>query len=223
MGLVKSFVSAFFNVVLPALILTSLSSDTLLGPFFSFLLALILPLSYGIVYFLLNSKISFFSLIGIVSIVLTGSFGMLELSSRWLIAKETMIPLVIGFAVLATSWSKKPFIFLLLSEVMNIEKIKKDYIASTKSKRFVKDVQKCNFLFASVFFMGAILNFILASFILRSAPGSSEYASEVARLATLSYPVIVVPIIFMLAIILLILSFDIEKATGKEMADYMKK
>ncbi|MFP4656207.1 MAG: VC0807 family protein [Candidatus Woesearchaeota archaeon] len=222
MTVVKSILVATVNVVFPALIVSFLSPEHLLGPKMAFFVALMLPLSYGALYLLQKGRLSLFSLIGLVSIILTGSFGVLELSRLWLILKETGIPLVIGLVILATGRNKRPFMGRLMSEVINMEHIEAAYLSRSNRKRFQRDIRKCNALFASVFFLGAILNFILSFFVLSSEPGTSEYAAEVGRLTMLSYPVIILPVILMLMVVFAIFASDIERATGNDFTDYMR-
>ena len=68
-----------FNIVIPVLILTNLSSAEYLGPAWSIVAALIFPIGYGIWDLKQTSKINPFSVLGIVSVFLTGGISLLEL------------------------------------------------------------------------------------------------------------------------------------------------
>ena len=222
MGIAGSMLAAMLNVVFPALAITLLSPEEILGPSLAFLVALVLPLSYGVIYFSLNSRISIFSLIGLISVILTGSFGIMQLSPFWMIAKETGIPLVIGLVIIWTGKLNRPFMGILLTEIMDMKLVEDDYASKNKTKKLKKDIRKSNSMFASVFFVGAALNFFVAFSILSSEPGTPEYASEVGRFTAISYPLIVVPVIVMLGLVFAFLASDIEKTTGKDITDYMK-
>ncbi len=222
MGMKASLIAACVNVVLPALIVSFLSAEELLGPSGAFLMALVLPLAYGVIYLMLHGRMNIFSVIGLVSIILTGSFGVMELSPSWLIAKETGIPLLIGMVILYTGKRKRPFLGMLLSEIMDMHKVGEDYSSRKSKKTLAEHVRRANAMFASVFFIGALLNFFVAFSVLSAEPGTSEYASEVGRLTALSYPLIVLPVIVMLFVVFAVLAGDIEKSTGKDISAYMK-
>ncbi len=221
MRYIRSLFSASVNVIIPSLIMSFMSDENLLGPHYAFLIALLLPLSYGIYYLSVEKRYSVFSIIGLISILLTGGFGFMELSHGWMISKETAIPAVIGVVILLTGYMKRPFISVILDEVLDMESVKKDYKKKGKEKMLSRHIDQANTLFSIIFFIGAILNLVLSLTLLASDPGTPEYASEVGRLAALSFPAIVLPIIILLTIVFAILAGNIEKSTGNDIMDYM--
>ena len=217
----NSFFGALFNVLIPAFILFFFSREGLLGPAYSFLLALIFPLVFGILYMIQKNKWSFFSIVGFVSILLTGGFGLLQLEAGWLIAKETGIPLVIGIFILFSQKTKKPFMKIMLAQVLNLDMISKDYKKNNKGNLLKKHIKYANGFFALTFFIGAILNFSLASSLLQSPPGTPEYAREVGTMGALAFPVIVLPVMIFIFVIFTVLAIVIEKNTKKQITEYM--
>jgi hypothetical protein len=85
-------INLLFNIVLPALILSKLSSETRLGPFWGFIVALSIPLLYGIYDFAKRSKTNLISVLGFISILLTGGLGLLKVDGFWFAVKEAAIP-----------------------------------------------------------------------------------------------------------------------------------
>ena len=65
-----------FNIIIPTLIMTKLSSEDYLGPIYSIVVALSFPIIYGLKDYLQNHKANLFSALGIFSVVLTGTFSL---------------------------------------------------------------------------------------------------------------------------------------------------
>jgi len=72
-------ISIMLNVVIPVIILTCLSKEKYLGPVRGLIVALILPIGYGIHTLIKEKRADFVSIIGIISVLLTGVFGILGL------------------------------------------------------------------------------------------------------------------------------------------------
>ena len=88
-------ISIMLNVVIPVVILTYLSKDKYLGPVWGLVTALILPVGYGIHTLIKERRTDFVSIIGIISVLLTGVFGILKQPPQWIAIKEAAIPLII--------------------------------------------------------------------------------------------------------------------------------
>ena len=71
------------NLVLPALILSKLSSPERLGPVYGLVVALVFPLGYGLWDFIQRRQANFISIIGFVSVLLTGGLGLLSIGGVW--------------------------------------------------------------------------------------------------------------------------------------------
>ena len=63
------------NVGLPTAILTWCSGERMLGPKWGLVVALIFPVAYGIYDFAQRRRVNFISIIGFVSVLITGGFG----------------------------------------------------------------------------------------------------------------------------------------------------
>lgn len=213
--------SILLNVVIPSFILIELSDH--IGPMYALLLALAFPIGYGVYDFITKKKWNIFSIIGFVSVMLTGGIGLLALPVQYLIMKETGVPLVLGIAVLLSQKSKNPLLKLLLAEVFDLKKIKLMYQENGKGKFFRRHIQSANYLFAFTFLVSAILNFIVATVILKSEPGTPAYTEEIGKMTALSYPIIVVPTMILMLILFIILFKRIEKHTGKDAMDFVKQ
>ena len=212
-----------FNIIIPVLILTNLSSDEYLGPAWSIVAALIFPIGFGIWDLKQTAKINPFSVLGIVSVFLTGGISLLELPAEYIAIKEAMIPAIIGIAVLITQRTSKPLlkVFVLSEQIINWQNLNQSLASSGTSKLFEKKMAISSYIVAASFFLSAVLNYVLAKVILVSAPGTSEYTEELGRMTALSYPVIVIPSMLMLMAALWYIFSQIKKLTGEELENFL--
>lgn len=212
-----------FNIIIPVLILTNLSSDEYLGPAWSIVAALIFPIGFGIWDLKQTAKINPFSVLGIVSVFLTGGISLLELPAEYIAIKEATIPAIIGIAVLFTQRTSKPLlkVFVLSEQIINWQNLNQSLANSGNSKLFEKKMAISSYIVAGSFFLSAALNYILAKVILVSPPGSSEYTEELGRMTALSYPVIVIPSMLMLMAALWYIFSQIKKLTGEDLENFL--
>jgi intracellular septation protein A len=212
-----------FNIIIPVLILTNLSSNEYLGPAWSIVAALIFPIGFGIWDLKQTSKINPFSVLGIVSVFLTGGISLLELPAEYIAIKEATIPAIIGIAVLITQRTSKPLlkVFVLSEQIINWQNLNQSLANSGTSAIFEKKMAISSYIVAASFFLSAALNYILAKVILVSAPGTSEYTEELGRMTALSYPVIVIPSMLMLITALWYIFSQIKKLTGEDLEKFL--
>lgn len=205
-----------FNIALPAIVLMKLSKEEYLGPTWGLIVALAIPAVYFLYDFFKNGNKNFISVLGFVSILLTGGIGLLELSPGIYAIKEALIPLIIGVAVIALVRTKYSVFNKLLyrPEVFEVDKIDDILKEKSNTDMFQKKMYFANFFLASSFFVSAVLNFILATAIVKSPAGSVEFNNEVARMTMLSYPIIVVPSMLILIGVFYFFIRDIKRLTG---------
>ena len=106
----RPLIDLLVSILLPSIILMKLSGDDNLDATNALLLALAFPVGWGLFELVQYRKFNFIALLGVISVLLTGGIGVLQLDTRWLAIKEAAVPGVIGLAVLgATSnrWSMR--------------------------------------------------------------------------------------------------------------------
>ena len=118
-------ISIVFNIVIPVLILSKFTTEDRLGPIWGVVVALLFPISFFFYDYFKQKKTNFISIIGFVSILLTGVIGIFEFPSEWLAYKEAAVPLLIGIAVLISLKTPFPLVKKLLyqEEILDVEEI----------------------------------------------------------------------------------------------------
>ncbi len=208
--------SLLFNIVLPILVMNKLTKIDEVGAVYALLIALVFPLGYGLFDWFKNKKKNFISVLGFAGIFLTGIIGVFELPTEWIAYKEASIPFIIGVVVLATVNSKFPLVRKLLynPEVMDVEKIERILIEKNSKESFDKLLVQSSYFLSISFFLSAVLNFVLAEMIMKSPSGTAEFNAEYSRMLGLSWPVIVLPSMVVMALILWHMFRSLTKITG---------
>jgi hypothetical protein len=217
----KALVNLLFNVVIPVFVLTKLSGHEYTGPFWALIIALAFPLAYGTYELISHKKWNLISLLGIISILLTGGLALLKLDGFWFAVKEAAIPAIIGFGVLITSKSKYNLIRIIIlnPQVFKVDKIAELVEKHGRQNTFDNLLIKTNYLFVFSFIISSILNFFLAIFILKSPAGTEAFNNELGKMTALSFPVIMLPSTIILGISLWYLLKGLKKITGLHIQD----
>lgn len=183
------------NIVLPIVALKQLSGEDRLGPVFGLLVALAFPIGYFVYDFARRRNANIISIFGFMNILLTGSVGLLEAEPKWIIIKETAMPLFIAGMVLATANTKKSLLktFLLNDQVFDVDKINSHIDTPEKKATLESHFRFANWLLVFSFVVSASLNFVLASMIVKSPGGTETFNQEIATLTWVGYLVITVP------------------------------
>lgn len=217
------FSNLLINVVIPAVVLSRLSGEDALGPVWAVVVALAFPLLFGLWELRQSGKVNFFSVLGIVSVLLTGGISLLQLDPSYIAIKEALIPGLIGIIVLVSQYTPYPFVKKLLinPELLDTDKLQQALAAQNNSAEFDRRMARAGYIVAASFFMSSVLNYVLAKAIVVSQPGTTAYAEELGRMTWLSYPVIVVPSMIMLLGSIWYIFRQIGKLTGQSLEDFI--
>jgi intracellular septation protein A len=219
------FVELLITLLIPSLILMKLSGPEHLGPVYALLLALTLPLGWGARDFLLNRKFNLFAGLGLVSILLTGGIGLLQLDTRWLAVKEAAIPGLIGLAVTISAFTRKPLVRVLLYSpaIMNVERIQENLVQRGNHAEFDARLRAATLMLSGSFFFSAVMNYVLATWIVTSPSGSSAFNEELGRLTLLSYPMIALPSMLLMLAVLFYLARSIRQLAGLQLTEALRQ
>ncbi len=219
----KLLLELTISIILPTLILKKMSGADSLGPVWSLVTALALPLGYGIYQFYQTKKPGFIPVLGFIGILLTGGIGLLKLDPQYIAIKEAAIPLIIGLATIISLKTPYPLVktFLYSSQFMHVEKIDEALRKNGNTHAFEVTLRNSTFILASSFLLSSVLNYILAKIIVTSPAGTAEFNDQLGTMNLLSYPVIVVPCVIILMIAMLYLFRHIYRMTGLTIEDIL--
>lgn len=228
----KALIDLVLNIVLPTLILNKagqhLGDD---GAVKALIIALAIPIVYATWDLLKNGHKNLISVIGFVSLLLTGGLGLLKLEGIWFAVKEAGIPLLIGLITLGSAFTKKPLIRLL---IYNKSVMKTDLITSSLEERgvvapFERLLRRATILLSLSFFVSSLVNYILAIRIFKKIPAQLSEAAkaellnqQIAEMTWQGYVVLLIPSLICMGLILWYLSKGIERYTGHSFSEVVK-
>ena len=210
-----------FNIIIPTLILTKLSSNDYLGPVYSIVVALSFPIIYGLRDYTKSRKANFFSILGIISVVLTGGMSLLQLDPQYIAIKEAAIPAIFGLVTIYSVRTSYPLVktFLYNDQILQIGKVQSALLAYNNELNFEAKLTNASYMVAGSFFLSSALNYILAKVVLVSQPGTVEFTEELGKMTALSFPIIAVPSTLVLMGTLFYLLRHIQKLTHLKLED----
>jgi len=184
-----------FNIAIPSLLLAKASTPERLGPVWGLVVALAFPVGYGLWDFAQRRQANFISLIGFTSVLATGTLGLAQVDRLWFAVKEAAVPSIIGLGVWLSAYTKRPLVnqFLFNEQVMDVAKINTRLAEQGNEAAFHRLLASSTGWLVLSFAVSAVLNFVLARWLLKSPTGTPEFNSELGKMNALSWPVIVVP------------------------------
>lgn len=219
----RPMIDLLVSIVIPSVILMKMSGDNGLGATNALIVALAFPLGWGLFELVKYRKVNFIAILGLVSVLLTGGIGLLELDLKWLAIKEAAIPAIIGLVVLGSTFTRYPLIKTLLYNpvVLNIEKIEHKLKEGDNIAQFEKRLSNATYFLAGTFGFSAVMNYLLAKWVVTSPTGSAAFNEELGQMTLLSYPVIAIPSTLMMMAIFYYLWRTIHGMTGLPLEEIM--
>ena len=219
----RPLIDILVSIVIPSMVLMKFSGADDLGASGALITALAFPLIWGL-YELVRFNIkNYIALLGLISVLLTGSIGLLQLDTQWLAVKEAAIPGLIGVVVLVSARLGYPLIKTLLynPKVLDTERISRILDERGFAKLFETRLLNATYMLSGTFFFSALMNYLLATWIVTSPAGSEAFNEELGRLTLVSYPVIVIPSMLMMFAIFYFLWRSIHGLTGLKLEDIL--
>ena len=219
-----------FNIILPVIILNKwphfFPSEK--APIYALIIAIFLPLAYGLKDFVIKKKINSISLIGLVSIALTGGLALFQFEGIYFAIKEAAIPLLLALIAIASILLKKPLAtwFIFKSSLFDIQIIEEKLKENNKEEHFKKLMNFSTLSLSASFVLSAILNFIIAFFVFQNLdPNLTENVKrqiineQIADMTWMGYVFIALPLTLITGILLWWILKQLKTLTGLSMEE----
>ena len=230
------FADIIINVLVPVLVLSYLSKegDELwhVGPMWAMIVALAIPIGYGLWHYFKYRQMNVFSLVGLFSVVLTGAITIYLWSGGASVRKnaallfgikEAVQPLVLGSLFLITHKMSKPLfnVFVYNDTIFDLSTIEAAIAERGTETEHKRLLWKATLLFFGSFLVSSVLNLGLAFYFLGdldplSADWRELYNSDVAKITGWGFVVIGAPILVVGGCILWYLVTGLKRLTGLE-------
>jgi len=221
----RPLIDLLVSIVIPSIILMKFSGDDALGATTALAAALTFPLGWGLYELLKYKKFNFIALLGLISVLLTGGIGLLQLDTQWLAIKEAAIPGLFGITVLVSTQTRYPLIKTLLynPRILNVGKIGQELDKLGRTEMFEARLLNATYLLGGTFIFSAVMNYILARWIVTSPAGSAAFNEQLGQLTLLSYPMIAIPSMVMMLAIFYYLWRTVHGMTGLALEDIVRQ
>lgn len=219
----RPLIDLLVSIVIPSFILMKLSGENDLGAAGGLVAALAFPLGWGLFELVKYRKFNFIALLGLLSVLLTGGIGLFELDNKWLAIKEAAIPALIGIGVYISTFTPYPLVRTLIfnPDVLDVEKINQRLAEHNSAGQFEKRLMKATYLIVCSFAFSAVMNYILAKWLVTSPAGTPEFNEQLGQLTLYSYPMIALPSMVMMLGIFYYLWRTIRDLTGLKLEEVM--
>ncbi len=215
--------SLLVNIVIPVCILTFLSKEKYLGPVWALVVAVAFPVTHGVKTLIRERKADVLAIIGLISVLLTGVFGILKLPPEWVARKEAAVPLLIGLLIILSLKTPFPLIrkLMLTESLFDVERLHQALREKGNEERFEKRLVGLTWGFASAMFLSSGLSYILARIVLKSEPGTEAYTAELGKMTGLSNVVVLIPVMVVMLIVFNALFNTLTELTGLPLDDVL--
>lgn len=212
------------TLVLPSLALDYLSKPESLGPFWALVVSLLFPIGFGAWCLWHKAGWNVFSVLGFVTILLSGGLGLLKLDAFWFAVKESAMPVMLGAAFPLSHRFGKPLINALVMQphLLNLRSVNAALGDGTKRGLFEHALFRASCGMGFGMAGSAVANFLLALWILGGKePGSEAFVKGIAKLNWVSLFVIGVPMMAVMLLVFVWLLRQIQRITGLERDDLL--
>lgn len=219
----RPMIDLLVSILIPTIILMKFSGEDNLGPAGALITALAFPFIWGLYELIKYRKFNFIAILGLISVVLTGGIGLLELDTQWLAIKEAAIPGLIGLAVIISTVTPYPLVKTLIynPKIMQVDKIEARLKELGNEVLFQARLLKATYLLSVTFFFSSGMNYFLAVWIVVSPAGTPEFNEQLGQMTLFSYLMIALPSTIMTGAILYYLSRTLNGLTGLTLSEVL--
>ncbi len=212
------------TVVLPSLVLDQLSEPARLGPSWALVVSLLFPVGFGVWCWWKKSGWNVFSILGFITILLSGGLGLLKLDAFWFALKESAMPLALGAAFPLSHFFGKPLItaLVLQPQILNLRAIHATLDTPVKQKNFQTTLMHGSWWIGLAMVGCSVGNFFLAIHLLNGKePGGEAFVKGIGTLNWASLLVIGIPLCVVMLLVFIWMVCQFQRITGLERSDIM--
>ena len=223
----SSLLGIFINILLPVLILDYCSAGPAnplerpegesfwhIGPVWSLVIALSLPLVYGIRSLAVSRKFDLMSVVGMAGVLLTGVIsifvigteGRIHSATPWLFAgKEALIPLILAAAVVVSRSTGTPLLnmFIYTPELFDVRRIEQTVAANGEEQAYQSLLANSSWILAGTLVASSV-----------EAEQQVAYNAAIGSITWWGFLIIGIPILAALVFIMTRLIKQLGRLTG---------
>lgn len=205
------------TIVAPTVVLLFLATEERLGPAWGLVLALVFPVGHAAYTLVESRRVSGLAVLALISVLLTGGIGLLELPTAWFALKEALLPMAIGVGCIISMRTPWPVIPTLLSEILDQHKVRSALTEKQGEATYDSAQTAATWQLGAVFVLTGAGTWAYAAYMVQAPAGTEAFTSELGRYTMLALPVLGIPSTLMSLWVLRRLLNALEDATGVEL------
>lgn len=216
-----------FNIIIPVMILKKVPEkwDNENAAVIALVVALSFPIGFFIYDYIKTRKSNFISILGFVSVLMTGVIGIFQIPNEYLAIKEAAVPFIIMIICLGSLFTPFPVVEKLIynDTIFNKELINSKLEENGNVDKIQGVLRNSTFIVAASFLLSTILNYTLAKKIVVSDPitQAAQRTQEIGDLTFWSYIFIALPCTVVMFIAVWYIISKLSKLTGLKMEEMM--
>jgi hypothetical protein len=212
------FLSLVFNLALPYFVLTKLSGPADLGPFYSLVISVSIPLCYAVFLWLKTRSYTWLSVLGVLLLLSKGLAILLKVSSVVFAIQEFCIPVILGVMVVATQYTSKPLIkeMLFNEAIFDYDLILSKATKSNQTQQLDRLFYQIAYAFLASSLLLGCMNFYFSMHIITAPVGSALFTKQLATMLATSYVTFLVLKLFLFGGLLAYFFKKLKNITGIE-------
>lgn len=203
--------NAIINIFIPIVVLLTLSSDDRLGPIPALLLAIGIPATYGIYGLLRTRKVNSQSLLGVISVLLTGVIVVFKLDTALFPIKEAVLPMGFALILMISNRTGFPIVKMLFDMVLRKDRVEEAIRDGDNAVAYRHHIERSGVMWAGIMALSGVMKFTLSSFIITAPAGTTQFNTQLA-----TYELAQIPTSMMITMVLILsLIWYIGKGTAR--------
>lgn len=185
------------------------------SPKVGLVVALAFPLGFAVASLAREGRPSGLAVLSLVSVVVSGGVGLLELDTRWFAYKEAVIPVLFGLVFAATAATPRPAVGLVLERVLDPERTVRALDRTGQADRYAALARRATVELAAVTAASGLASCGLARWMVVAPAGTEAFSQELGRYTGASFVVVTVPVMAASVWVLMRAMRQLEDALGE--------
>ncbi|MGF1484665.1 MAG: VC0807 family protein [Opitutales bacterium] len=210
------WLSLGFNLLLPILLFKNADDWFGVSPAYALILALAFPIGYFIYDWFARHKRNWISVLGVVSLLLTGGIGLLKLPTEWVPIKEAAVPLIIALVLLVSLALKRPLVrpLVMNRELMNVDRVYAILDEKNARPQLNHLLTHATLWLVASSAVSAIINYVVADSIVTADSGTAEFNEQMGDQTLATALIVFIPSTLVFGYVLWRLASGLKALTG---------
>jgi hypothetical protein len=207
------------TVVVPTVVL--MFGTPWLGAVGALVTALLFPIGFLVGSMIHDGRPSALAVVSLVSVVLSGGVGLLQLDPRWFAVKEAAVSTLLGLAMVGSAWTRYSVVPVVLERVFDAARTRAVLDETGGGPAFDRATRKATVQLGLVMLASAVGSFLLARAFVHSPSGSEAFTQELGRYTFWSIPIVTAPVLLASGLVMNRVIDALEAATGGRWEDLL--